>query len=742
MQGQSAPPSPRGNIWWIAALILGLTLACYWPALRGGLLWDDDAHVTRSGLQPVSGLWQIWFNVGATQQYYPLLHSAFWIEHRLWGDLALGYHLANVLLHAAAAVLLVAVLRRLGVAGASLAGLLFAVHPVCVESVAWISEQKNTLSLVFYLLAALAYLRFDGERGRPGAARLYILASFLFVLALLTKSVTATLPAALLLVFWWQRGRMAWRDTWPLIPWFVAGISSGLFTALLERRLIGAEGAEYDLTLVQRFLLAGRVVWFYLGKLAWPSGLIFVYPRWDVRSAAAGWLVYLAAAVLLTAALWLLRRRSRGPLAAWLFFVGSLFPALGFFNVYPFIYSYVADHFQYLACMGPLALAAAAVTTVLGQAGRGRPFLAALCYGALAAGFGVLTWVHCTVFSDNQALYRATIARNPSCWLAHNNLGTILADIPGRLQEAISEFETALRASPHDPRTHRNLGFALAKIPGRLPEAISEYKESLRINPDDPEAHNDFGNALAKAPGRVPEAISEYEAALRIRPDYPEAHYNLGCVLGEVPGRLPDAIAELEAALRIKPDYPEAYNNLGIVLAKIPGRLPEAVSAYEAALRIRPDYPEAHYNLGIALANIPDRLPDAIAQLEATLRITPDDPDAHNSLGTALMRTPGRLPEAISEYEAALRINPDHPEAHYNLGCVLLGNPGRLPDAVAQFEAALRIKPDYAEAHYNLGIALARIPGRMPEAVAQFEAALQVRPDFEPARKMLERLRQ
>jgi len=202
MQPESRPPSPRARLGWTAALVLVLTLACYWPALNGDMLWDDDAHVTRRGLQSLSGLLQIWTNLHATQQYYPLLHSAFWLEHGLWGGSTLGYHLANVLLHASASLLLILVLRRLGVPGARLAGLLFAVHPVCVESVAWISEQKNTLSLVFYLLAALAYLGFERFRGQPGAVKAYALASALFLCALLTKSVTATLPAALLVVLW------------------------------------------------------------------------------------------------------------------------------------------------------------------------------------------------------------------------------------------------------------------------------------------------------------------------------------------------------------------------------------------------------------------------------------------------------------------------------------------------------------------------------------------------------------
>src|ERR1017187_831301 len=256
---------PDAKAW---ALILCATVVAYLPALHGSLLWDDSSHVTRPDLQSFHGLWRIWFDLGATQQYYPLLHSAFWMEHRLWGDAVLGYHLTNVLLHALAACLVVAIARRLALPGAWLAGLVFALHPLCVEAVAWISEQKSVLSGVFYLAAALAYLHFDHSR-RPSR---YLAALGLFVLALLSKTVTATLPAALLVVFWWQRGRLEWkRDVRPLLPWFVLGVSAGLFTAWVEKTVIGANGADFALTPVGRGLLAGRAIWFYAAKLVWPA---------------------------------------------------------------------------------------------------------------------------------------------------------------------------------------------------------------------------------------------------------------------------------------------------------------------------------------------------------------------------------------------------------------------------------------------------------------------------------------
>ena len=337
-------------------LIVCTAAAAYLPALSGGFIWNDRDYVTQPALQSLAGLFRIWFEVGATQQYYPVLHTAFWIEHLLWGDAALGYHVLNLALHATSACLFVAVLRRLQVPGALLAGLIFALHPVGVESVAWISEQKNILSTVFYLLAALTYLRFD--EGRSAFA--YALATTWFVLAVLTKSVTATLPAALLVVLWWRRGRLEWRrDVVPLLPCLALGALGGLFTAWVEHSVIGAEGGDFSLDFYARCLVAGRAVWFYLGKLCWPANLIFIYPRWETDPETVWPLLYPAGVLVALAALWGWRRRSRAPLAAGLIFVGTLFPVLGFLNVYAFVFSFVADHFQYLAIFPLAALAAA-----------------------------------------------------------------------------------------------------------------------------------------------------------------------------------------------------------------------------------------------------------------------------------------------------------------------------------------------------------------------------------------------
>jgi tetratricopeptide (TPR) repeat protein len=704
MQGQSASPTSRAGLWWTAALILGLALACYWPALRGGMVWDDDAHVTRPELRSTAGLRLIWSEPGATQQYYPLLHSAFWVEHRLWGDSTLGYHLANVLLHAAGAFLLVLVLRRLMVPGACLAGLVFAVHPVCVESVAWISEQKNTLSLVFYLLAVLAYLGFDGRRGRPGAARLYFAASLLFVLALLTKTVTATLPAAILVILWWKRGSLSWRrDVPPLVPWFVVAAASGLFTALVERKLVGAEGAGFSLSLAHRFLLAGRVVWFYLGKLVWPTHLVFIYPHWNAAAGGAAWALCLAAAVLVTAALWLLRRRSRGPLAAWLFFVGSLFPALGFFNVYPFLFSYVADHFQYLACIGPIAAFSAGVVLLLDRAPQGVRAAGMGLISGLVAALAVLSNAQSRIYADQPALYKATIAGNPSCWMAHNNLGLWYDD-------------------------H-----------GDLERAIAHFREAIRLKDDYAEAHNNLGSVLRKIPGRLDEAMAQFGTALRLQPGYAEAHNNLG-VGFEDRGQFDEAEAQYLEAIRIRRDYASAQNNLGGVLLKIPGRLDDAIAHLREALRLRPDFAEAHDNLGNAWLIVPGRMSDALAEYTQALRLKPDYAEAHNNLGNLLLKAPGRLNDSIVQFREALRLEPDNAEAHNNLGSALSAQ-GRIEEAVAQYKEALRLKPALVGIHFNIAMALLNVPGRRGEAADQLELFLGARPDNEAARQLLSRLR-
>ncbi len=718
-----------------AGLFLAAAFAAYFPALHGGFLWDDDAHVTALPLRSLHGLRRIWFEVGATQQYYPVLHSAFWAEHRLWGDSVVGYHVTNVVLHVAAALLLVALLRRLSFSSATLAGLLFLLHPVCAESVAWISEQKNTLSAVFYLGSALLYLRFDETRVRGP----YFAALGLFVLALLTKSVTATLPAALMVVFWWQ-GRLALRrNVLPLLPWFVIGAASGLFTAWAEAKLIGAEGVGFSMTALQRLLLAGRVVLFYLGKLLWPADLTFIYPRWGVDPAQASQWLFLGGTVALVVALLFWARRARGPLASFLFFAGTLFPVLGFVNVYPFLFSFVADHFQYLASIGVIVPAAWVLSLAIKRIGAGTAARAALMLPVPAL-LGVLTFRQCGMYRDAETLYRTTIARNPSAWLMHYNLAVTLENRPDRFQEAVSEYEATLRLNPDHWAAHNNLGSAYLKQPGHLADAVAHLEEAIRINPSFAEAHNNLGVALGRGAGGPRDAVAHLRTAIRLRPEYDGAHENLGVQLMRDGHSLDEAIVELRRALRLAPENPEYHYNLANALLLQPGQGPAAVAEYREALRLRPAYAEAHSNLGAALAREPGRLPEAVSEYEAALRLVPSNAAVHVNLAHALARLPGRTADAVFQYHAALSLEPADAGAHLDLGVLLADTPGQLPEALEEFEAAVRLQPGSAKAQYCLGFGLAKA-GRRDEAATHLERALEIDPGFKPAREALKRVR-
>ena len=616
-----------------AWLIFAAVLLAYLPVLRNGFVWNDTDYVTRPELQPLSGLGQIWFHPGATEQYYPVLHTAFWIEHRLWGESPLGYHLLNVMLHAGSACLFALVLLRLRVPGAWLAGLIFALHPICAESVAWISEQKNTLSTLFYLLAALAYLRFDGDRSR----RMHLLSLGLFALALLSKSVTATLPAALLVVFWWKRGRLSWRtDVWPMVSLFVLGAAVGLFTAWIERASIGAEGPEFALDPLRRTLVAGHALWFYLGKLFWPAPLIFMYPRWDLTVLTAESWLFPVAAVMTLLLLWGFRKRSRAPLAAALLFAGTLFPVLGFFNVYAFVFSFVADHFQYLACLAIIASAAAAWEAArVSLASAAGSLAARIAAAAVLFTLGALTWSQCGQYRDVETLYRSILSKNPDSWLAHYNLGNLLRE-GGHTQEAIVHYEQTVRIDPRHYEAENNLGLALADS-GQVVAAVSHYERALALKPDYAAAANNLGTALW-ALGKVKEALDRYREALLLNPEYAEAWYNLGLSLSAL-GRIPESVACLDRAVALRPAFPEAVkslagarNNLGIALYSS-GRLEQAVAQFNQALHLNPNLVETHLNLAAALRKL-GHLQEALEQEKEAQRLkalSPSRPKAEVS---------------------------------------------------------------------------------------------------------------
>jgi tetratricopeptide (TPR) repeat protein len=648
------------------ALIVLLTAVAYYPALRGGFVFDDSESVTGNrSLRTLEGLRRIWVDPHASFQYYPLTYTSFWVEYHLWGLRPAGYHAVNILLHTSNALLVGLLLARLAVPGAWLAALLFAVHPVHVESVAWISELKNVLSAFFYLNSLLAYLRFaDGPKRRWG---FYALSFALFLCALLGKTSAVSMPFAVLLVLWWKQERIKGEDALALIPFFLAGAALGLLTAWVEVHYRGAHGPQWQLSMLERCLVAGRVVWFYAGKLLWPHPLMIVYPRWQINTAAWWQYLYPCAAGAVILALGLCRKRlGKAPLAAVLFFAGSLAPIPAFINVGFMRYSYVADHWQYLSSIGLIALAAACVENLVQEKFAatgsshantwqpGHNMSRALAVPLLLVLVG-LTWQQAGIYRDLETFWGDTLAKNPGAWMAHNNLGAALAS-HGKLSEATAEYAAALRINPDFAEAHNNLGLALAGQ-GRLAEATAEYTAALRLEPDFAEAHYNLGNALLQR-GNLTEAAQHFEQAVRIKPDYAEAHSNLGNALLQR-GNLTEAVQHFEQAVRIKPDYAEMHYNLAVVLIR-QGNVREAVRQYEQVMRIKPDSAEVENNLAWLLAT--STLADggdpvrAVALAQHACELTGNRVPRHIDTLAAAYAAAGRFSEAIATAQKAIEL--------------------------------------------------------------------------------------
>ncbi len=572
--------SPAADI----AVIILLTLLAYIPALRGGFVFDDDTLIVHNPLVHASdGLYRFWFTTQAPD-YYPLIWSLWWAEWRLWGDNATGYHVVNVLLHAVNATLMWTILRRLEIPGAWLAALIFAVHPVNVATVAWISEQKNTLSMFFYAVAILSYLRFDETNDR----RWYGVSWATFLLALFSKTAVVMLPFVLLGCVWWQRGRVRPKDLLRSAPFFLLSLASGLVTIWFQQERVLKVHPLQAAGFPFRLAMAGWAPWFYLYKALLPFNLSAIYPRWNID--ISRWVSYLPGTFLVGGlALFWWKRRTWG--RPWFFglgyFVVMLFPVLGFFDQSFYRYSLVSDHWQYYSIVGVIALAVAVIAAI-GRIYQPERIVREVALLVVLLALGMATWTRAGVYATSETLWRDTLVRNPNAWMAHNNLGLALVQA-GRTPEAIEHLEQALRLKPDYVDAHYNLGLALAQA-GRTPGAIEHFEQALRLKPDYVDAHSNLGIVLAQA-GRTPEAIEHFEQALRIKPDYAELHCNLGLALVQA-GRTPEAIGHFEQALRLKPDYADAHYNLGIILAQA-GRTAEAIEHLEQALRIEPDLADA-----------------------------------------------------------------------------------------------------------------------------------------------------
>ena len=583
----------------IFALILAaVTISAYRPAWNGGFLWDDDVYITNNELLTArDGLRRIWFSLDSPSQYFPLVYTTFRAEHALWGLNPTGYHWVNLVLHLSNALLVWLVLARLKIPGAWLAGAIFALHPVQVESVAWITERKNVLMGFFFLLTLLAWIAFvDGKTKRRWL--FYGLALILNLFALSAKTTACTLPAALFLILWLQRKPIDWKRIIQIVPFLILGIAMGVLAMWWERYHQGTSRAVFAfLTPIERVLVASRAVWFYLSKLIWPSNLTFIYPRWDIAPTHLLNYTWLLVGVLVCVAIYFLRRYlGRGVEVAAVFFVATLSPVLGFIMLYTFRYTFVADHYQYLACIGPIALASAGLINLADTFGNRRTKIlgVALCVVAV---LGTVTWRQAAMYGNIETLWRTTLARNPGCWMAHNNLGIVLFG-KGHLDDAIAHYRRTLEMQPNFWDADYNLGTALLGK-GQVDEAIFYCDKAVTMQPGDPDAQVALANALLQK-RRIDDAIVHYQKAVSIRPDYFLARYGLGHALLEK-GELDNAIEHSRAALSIQPNDADCHTVLAIALDE-KGQSTEAIEHYEKALKISPRSVSALNNLAWLLA--------------------------------------------------------------------------------------------------------------------------------------------
>jgi tetratricopeptide (TPR) repeat protein len=556
---------------WLLALVLVVAVfAAYQPVWHAGFIWDDDDHLTANPVMTAPhGLRMIWSSL-TYSRYYPLTLTTFWFERQLWGLNPMPYHLVNIALHAINGILIVLVLRRLRVPGSWLAAFLWVLHPVNVESVAWITELKNTQSAFFFFLSLLCFLEFETRR----KGYLYLLAFLCAVAAMLSKPSTVVLPAVLLLCVLWLRRRWQVVDILRVTPFF--GLSWWVSTrTIMEQRtmVLLAGTTEWKLGVAERFVIAGKAVWFYAMKLLWPVDLAFVYPHWQVEGKNfLSWLP-LAGVVAAGAVLWALRGKgwARACLFAGAYFLLALLPVLAFFDAFFFRYSFVADHFQYLAGIGFIALVATAATTICAQAGLIR-HLGRVASTATAMSLFVLTWEQACGYQDNETLWRQSLRTNPNAYLAQNNLAGTLSqkaqveDVVGHHQDALRYYEDslaheklALRLKPDLPDAYRNVATCLSKL-GRYQEATEYCEQAVRIKPDDPDTYYCYGTILLKQ-GNASEAIQQFEKALFLSPNSVEAHNNLGLLLSRV-GRWQEAVQHFEWALRINPNFAMTHDNL------------------------------------------------------------------------------------------------------------------------------------------------------------------------------------
>ena len=718
------------NPWLLAGAVVALALVAQIPALSGDLIYDDtlliteDARVTSAG-----GLWKIWFARGGTN-YAPLTMSAFWLQYRLWGEAPAGYHVVTLLMHAVGAALVFLTLKRLKVPGAVVAAMVFAVHPVNVESGAWISQLKNTLAMVFFLLTILTYLKFEDNPRRRGGrmdVRGYVVSAVMFALALLSKPAVVMLPVVLLAMAWWRRSRITLKDLLRSVPFFAMSLGAGLMSMWVQaERAIGSapirpEGEGFFTQLA----IAGMAVWFYLYKAVVPLGLSLVYPRWEVDGGAIVSYVPLVLLIGGFVALWRARKAWwAGPtLAALGYYVIVLLPMLGFLDNSYWAYSLVADRYQYFSIVAVIALVVAGAAKLLGLAGTDRRKVGVSVAVGFVGVLTVLTWHRAGLFADAVNVWEDTVEKNPRSWFARNNLGSALmrSDRPGKYEAAQPHLAEALALTKDEVLVWVNNG-ALLHETGRPEGAVAYYREALRLDPMCVMAHLNMGQALV-AMGEYDEAIDHYGQVTQVDPQSLPAYVGLAQALREAE-RFDQAREYLAYALQLVPDDATVNAEMGLTVA-MAGRVAEAADYFAKAVRIDRENVLARFGLGKALNELGEP-GEAATHLRACIRLAPNHAPGHLQLGIALNDS-GKPLTAAGHFARALELDPDSDQAADRLSSSLAGQ-GRYVEAEDQFIRAVMLRPENPVRRAQL----ARIfdaQGKAAQAAEQYSISVQLDPE-------------
>jgi tetratricopeptide (TPR) repeat protein len=699
-----------------AALAVGVC-ALYSQVLRNGFVFDDIPYLVENrhiqqGFTLSAIKWA--FTAFYCANWHPLTWLSAMLDFRIFGPNPAGHHAVNVLLHAANTVLLLLVLRRMtgSLWRSAFVAALFAVHPLHVESVAWVAERKDVLSTLFLLTTIWAY----ADYAQSPNPRRYALVALTFTFGLMSKPMLVSVPILLLLLDFWPLRRLSLGNDakkkramtvpkliWEKTPLFALSAVSCVITYFAQQNIGAVVRLEkFPLGLRMANALVSYVA--YIWKMIWPTGLAVYYP-YPVHGIPA-LLTIGAALILIVISGFAIRAGKRHPYLAvgWLWYVISLVPVIGLVQVGE---QSMADRYTYISLIGLFVMIAWGAPELLPRLVPVSPRLLVAPSLCVIAALSVCAWLQAPYWKSDYTLFFRTVSVTANNKLAHNNLG-IQLEGQGKLDEAIVQYRKALEIDPDYADAHLDLGNALL-AQGKVTEAVKEYSEVRRINPNDKKASVALANAMSRQ-GKGDLAATEYSRILESDPNNVDAHYNLGLELSKQ-GKFEEAASHYSKALEINPNYAKAHNNLGAVLAQM-GRSDEAVPHYQEALRIKPDYPEAHYNLAMALA-AQGKSDEAFNHLSEALKAKPDYAEAHNSLG-ALLAMHGRIAEAIPHFVEAVKYRPDYAEAHYNLGCAL-ANQGKSNEAIGHYLEAIRIKPDYGVAHMNLAVELF-ISGRYAES--------------------------